>query len=522
MRILRREAYSWHGQLLLPGSRGELVKQLQERLLAFGFDPGPIDGVYGLLTGAAVRELQRAFGLREDGRAGPQVWQVLSDPLARATLLTARPDDLAMPTLASLAATFSISLRTLAEANDLDPHAAGPMQRPVRVPLAYRLGWPSFPPPRFPSPRFALPYPSRGLSALLPYLSGLVIGRVTRTSVGRPEGNTLEVLARTARQAGVDGWWLWEPAEAEKGEEGEKPARAGRAGEDAEGILVDARGIRLPDRLRELIARLDLLARCEPGIEVAVALPVPPVPGRAFARAFRRVAAALWGHSSRLWICSWRRPEDFALGGGPLGLEELDRVVEAALESWASWRVGLVLPAFPGFASNGRPLTRREVWSLIPTRAPQSTRRRSSPVLFVRDGASGLLMTGDGPSATYLTDDAFFRELLSLATRRHLGGLAVHPWEQAERGLAELLPVFSGRMLPRREASPGGSGIYVLRTDGLLPAGRPAQGEESGGSKPAQGLGGQGRRTMRGSAGERGGNHAETGGNPSSTGTHVG
>ena len=63
-----------------PGSRGALVERLQERLREMGYDPGPQDGVYGHQTAEAVRDLQRDFGLRVDGIAGPQVTAVLDDP----------------------------------------------------------------------------------------------------------------------------------------------------------------------------------------------------------------------------------------------------------------------------------------------------------------------------------------------------------------------------------------------------------------------------------------------------------
>ena len=58
--------------VLRVGSRGTSVTDLQSDLKAAGFDPGPIDGVYGPLTKAAVEAYQRDKGLTIDGIAGPE------------------------------------------------------------------------------------------------------------------------------------------------------------------------------------------------------------------------------------------------------------------------------------------------------------------------------------------------------------------------------------------------------------------------------------------------------------------
>lgn len=57
--------------LLAQGSRGAEVAELQRSLRAAGFDPGPVDGVFGPRTAAAVRAFQRARGLQVDGIVGP-------------------------------------------------------------------------------------------------------------------------------------------------------------------------------------------------------------------------------------------------------------------------------------------------------------------------------------------------------------------------------------------------------------------------------------------------------------------
>lgn len=56
--------------VLRRGSRGAQVGDLQRRLAALGFNPGPTDGIYGPRTAAAVRAYQASVGLATDGIAG--------------------------------------------------------------------------------------------------------------------------------------------------------------------------------------------------------------------------------------------------------------------------------------------------------------------------------------------------------------------------------------------------------------------------------------------------------------------
>jgi lysozyme len=66
--------------LLARGTSGEAVKQLQELLIAKGFDPGPVDGIFGPLTQAAVEAYQTDRQLEVDGIVGPQTWGSLDAP----------------------------------------------------------------------------------------------------------------------------------------------------------------------------------------------------------------------------------------------------------------------------------------------------------------------------------------------------------------------------------------------------------------------------------------------------------
>jgi peptidoglycan hydrolase-like protein with peptidoglycan-binding domain len=63
--------------VLKNGSRGEDVQKLQKRLHKLGIDPGPIDGVFGPKTEAAVRGFQTMQMLEVDGIAGPKTLEAL-------------------------------------------------------------------------------------------------------------------------------------------------------------------------------------------------------------------------------------------------------------------------------------------------------------------------------------------------------------------------------------------------------------------------------------------------------------
>lgn len=52
------------------GDRGEAVQELQATLAELGYYEGESDGVYGLMTGEAVRRYQSDHGILEDGKAG--------------------------------------------------------------------------------------------------------------------------------------------------------------------------------------------------------------------------------------------------------------------------------------------------------------------------------------------------------------------------------------------------------------------------------------------------------------------
>lgn len=62
-----------------PMMTGSDVLAVQRRLAALGYDPGPLDGVYGPATAAAVTAFQRAAGIAVDGIVGPETREALAE-----------------------------------------------------------------------------------------------------------------------------------------------------------------------------------------------------------------------------------------------------------------------------------------------------------------------------------------------------------------------------------------------------------------------------------------------------------
>ena len=60
--------------VLKKGSNDPEVRDLQEAMKALGHDPGPIDGVFGEATEAAVKAFQQEKGITVDGIVGERTW----------------------------------------------------------------------------------------------------------------------------------------------------------------------------------------------------------------------------------------------------------------------------------------------------------------------------------------------------------------------------------------------------------------------------------------------------------------
>ena len=63
------------------GSTGETVRYLQESLTKLGYNPGPIDGIFGPKTDVAVRSFQKSKGLVVDGIVGNKTWAAIDKAL---------------------------------------------------------------------------------------------------------------------------------------------------------------------------------------------------------------------------------------------------------------------------------------------------------------------------------------------------------------------------------------------------------------------------------------------------------
>jgi peptidoglycan hydrolase-like protein with peptidoglycan-binding domain len=62
---------------LTKGAAGSKVKTLQVRLELQGYDPGPIDGIFGARTAAAVKSFQEYKALKADGAVDEITWKAL-------------------------------------------------------------------------------------------------------------------------------------------------------------------------------------------------------------------------------------------------------------------------------------------------------------------------------------------------------------------------------------------------------------------------------------------------------------
>ena len=74
------------------GSTGEAVRTIQEKLVRWGYLDGPVDGIYGSKTTAAVKKFQARNGLTADGVVGPATLKALGMPTQQESGITSGMD----------------------------------------------------------------------------------------------------------------------------------------------------------------------------------------------------------------------------------------------------------------------------------------------------------------------------------------------------------------------------------------------------------------------------------------------
>ena len=113
------------------GSSGETVRQIQQKLLDWGYYSGEVDGVFGSKTEAAVEYFQEKNGLTVDGKVGPETLEALGMPAGE----TGASSGSGSGDLALLARLISAEARG-------EPHAG---QVAVGAVVLNRVEHPSFP-----------------------------------------------------------------------------------------------------------------------------------------------------------------------------------------------------------------------------------------------------------------------------------------------------------------------------------------------------------------------------------------
>ena len=80
-------------RVLRLGMSGTDVMEIQSLLQRLGFDPGPLDGIFGRRTQQAVIAFQRRFGLVPDGIIGLNTYRVMESFLLGYDMYTVQPGD---------------------------------------------------------------------------------------------------------------------------------------------------------------------------------------------------------------------------------------------------------------------------------------------------------------------------------------------------------------------------------------------------------------------------------------------
>lgn len=118
------------------GDRGREVKQLQHYLAALGYDVGPLDGKFGLVTEEAVESFQKDFHLKPDGVVGPRTAEFFAAKIPNSIYShTVKEGE----TLQGIAKSYGLAPRVLLSINKLsDPRVT--LGQKLQIPTRIILG----------------------------------------------------------------------------------------------------------------------------------------------------------------------------------------------------------------------------------------------------------------------------------------------------------------------------------------------------------------------------------------------
>jgi uncharacterized protein (TIGR02594 family) len=108
----------------MPSHSKIVIQEIQHQLARKGFDPGPVDGIWGRMTESAVRRFQAAHNLLVDGIVGPHTSKALFDDVPK----VAPADDPAIPW-------FQEARRLIGVSEDVGPNSS-----PVIIDWAKKAG----------------------------------------------------------------------------------------------------------------------------------------------------------------------------------------------------------------------------------------------------------------------------------------------------------------------------------------------------------------------------------------------
>ncbi len=95
------------------GQKGSEIMEIQALLKKIGYNPGPIDGVFGTKTKLAVKQFQKENGLTSDGIIGPKTYRKIMPILLGYDYYVIKPND----TIYKIARMYYTSINKILTAN---------------------------------------------------------------------------------------------------------------------------------------------------------------------------------------------------------------------------------------------------------------------------------------------------------------------------------------------------------------------------------------------------------------------